>query len=172
MTLEQLKQIASSAAHDRVELFFPYISKYMKMFEIIGRLREAAFIAQILWESGNLRYTKEIASGIAYEGRKDLGNNDKGDGVKYKGRGLIQITGEANYKGLSIAFGEDFISFPELLELPKDATKSAAWWFLNHGLNKLADESNFRLITKRINGGYNGLAGRTLLYEKALSILE
>lgn len=170
MTQDQFQQI-TTASQQRVDLFFPYLSKYMIMFDVVGKLREAAFLGQVLWESGNLRYTKEIASGIAYEGRKDLGNTHKGDGVKFKGRGLIQITGESNYKELSDIFGEDFINHPELLETPRFACKSAAWFFKRHGLNELADKSMFNLITKRINGGYNGLAGRTLIYEKALKVL-
>ena len=170
MTQDQLQEI-TTASQQRVDLFYPYLSKYMTMFDVVGKLRESAFLGQVLWESGNLRYTKEIASGIEYEGRKDLGDTHPGDGVKYKGRGLIQITGESNYKEISNVFGEDFINHPELLETPRFACKSAAWWFKHHGLNELADKGNFRAITKIVNGGYNGLAGRTLIYEKALKVL-
>ena len=183
MKIEQLKSIATSTTknkkeidliNNRVDLFFPFISKYMAMFDIIGILRESAFIAQILWESGKLRYTKEIASGNAYDTRTDLGNTPQvdGDGAKYKGRGLIQITGTSNYKAISLAFGEDFINHPELLEQPKNATKSACWWWKNHGLNELADLGKILTITKRINGGITGLTGRTLLYNNALNILK
>jgi putative chitinase len=172
MTLEQFQQI-TTAKPDRVNLFYPYLSKYMQLFGISGRLREAAFLGQVLWESGQLRYTKEIASGNEYDTRTDLGNTSQidGDGAKYKGRGLIQITGTSNYKEISTIFGEDFINHPELLETPRFACKSAAWWFNHHGLNELADQQNFNRITKIVNGGYNGLAGRTLIYEKALNIL-
>ena len=171
MTLEEFKKIAVNATQANIILFYPYLVKYMAMFEITGKLRETAFLAQILHESGSLRYTREIASGAAYEGRKDLGNIFPGDGIRFPGRGLIQMTGRKNVEIYSKATGTDYINNPEWLERPRDATKSACWWWLNHGLNELADKSMFNLITKRINGGYNGLASRTLIYEKALTVL-
>jgi putative chitinase len=171
MTLEQFKKIAVNATQANIILFYPYLVKYMAMFDIVGVLRESAFIANALWESGNLKYTEEIASGKAYEGRKDLGNLHPGDGVKYKGHGIFQITGEDNHRELSIFFGEDFVNHPELLEEPRNATKSACWWFKHHGLNELADQRRFNKIVSTINGGYKGLAGRTLIYEKALTVL-
>ena len=95
------------------------------------------FIAQIGHESGQLKYSEEIASGKAYEGRKDLGNTQQGDGVKFKGRGLIQITGRFNYIQLSKDLGEDFIKNPELLSTPKYAVQSACWFWNKNKLNDL-----------------------------------
>lgn len=172
MTKEELRKIAKYATQKNIDLFYPYLDKYMKEYGIINRLRESAFIAQIIHESGSFKYTKEIASGQAYEGRKDLGNIQPGDGVKYKGRGLIQITGKNNYSQISRSFEVDFINKPELLEQPEWATKSACWWWDSRKLNDLADKEDFRKITKIINGGYNGWDQRKEIYDLALKILK
>ena len=106
-------------ARIRADIFLPYLNKYMLKYGICTRLRVCHFLAQIAHESGELRYTKEIASGKEYEGRKDLGNTQKGDGVRYKGRGLIQITGRANYKQISEATKIDCIGQQERMERPE-----------------------------------------------------
>ncbi|RMO19230.1 Chitinase [Pseudomonas amygdali pv. morsprunorum] len=89
----------------------------------------------------------------------------------YRGRGLIQVTGRANYEECGEALGLDLINHPELLELPQHAAMSAAWFWHRAGLNTLADKGDFLTITKRINGGTNGLADRQALYERALEVL-
>lgn len=154
--LEQLL-MAMPNAGKRAEKFLPYLNKYAQEFDINTPLRWAHYLAQIAHESGELRYTKEIASGKAYEGRKDLGNTHKGDGVRYKGRGLIQITGRANYRKYAGYCGYDVVEQPELLEQPLGATRSSMWIFDTFGCNKLADEDNLKVIRRKINGGYNGL---------------
>lgn len=106
-----------------------------------------------------------------YEGREDLGNTVPGDGRKYCGRGLIQITGRANYAKCGEALSLDLISNPELLELPQHAVMSAAWFWKQKGLNDLADRDEFNTITRRINGGLNGLADWLALLEKARAVL-
>ena len=106
-----------------------------------------------------------------YEGRADLGNTVAGDGSKYRGRGLIQITGRANYKACGEALALDLINYPELLEKPQHACMSAAWFWASRGLNTLADAGQFDTITRRINGGQNGAADRQALYAKALKVL-
>lgn len=140
LTNDQLKKIYPNSSQANRDKYLPYLNKYMGEYEINSSVRVAAFLAQIGHESAQLRYVEEIASGAAYEGRKDLGNTQKGDGVKYKGRGLIQITGRANYQEISKAFGIDFISNPELLSTPEYAVKSACWWWYNKKLNTLADK--------------------------------
>lgn len=135
----------------------------------------AAFIAQITHESGSLRYVREIASGEDYEGRTDLGNVQPGDGKKYKGRGLIQITGRTNYKLVGLELKHDFITVPEDLELPEYASLSAGWFWGNHHLNELADlatEESFRQITRRINGGENGIKERLSNWQLAKAALK
>lgn len=159
-------------AKARVDKFLGPLNEAMAAYNINTPLRMAAFLAQLGHESGQLRYVVELASGAAYEGRKALGNTSPGDGIRYKGRGLIQLTGKANYKQLSDAFGFDFVASPTTLEEPKWACLSAAWFWDSRKLNALADAEDFLTITKRINGGTNGLADRQALYKVALSTLK
>ena len=100
-----------------------------------------------------------------------MGNPVVGDGSKYRGRGLIQITGRANYKACGEALGLDLINHPELLEKPQHACMSAAWFWSSRGLNTLADADKFDTITRRINGGQNGAADRQALYARALEVM-
>lgn len=169
ITLSELKEIMPYAR--KAELFLEPLNSAMLEFDITGPVRQAAFLAQIAHESGSLQYVKEIASGEAYEGRKDLGNTEPGDGVKYKGRGLIQITGRANYAECGTALGVDLIESPQSLEEPVLAARSAAWFWASRNLNDLADKGDFKLITKRINGGYNGYQDRLAYYERAQRVL-
>ena len=158
-------------AKSRVQDFLEPLNAAMREFHINTPVRQAAFLAQIANESGELRYVKEIASGAAYEGRKDLGNTQPGDGMRYKGRGLIQITGRNNYAECGKAMGVDLITNPELLETNDLACRSAAWFWASRGLNDLADKGDFYRITKRINGGTNGLKERQAYYAKAMLFL-
>jgi putative chitinase len=170
MTLDELKQIMPHAG-SRADTFHPHLVATMDEFGIDTPLRQAAFLAQLAHESGSLRYVRELASGGAYEGRADLGNTEPGDGIRYKGRGLIQITGRSNYQAVSDALGIDALNHPEVLELPENATRSAGWFWASRRLNELADREDFKLITKRINGGYNGYQDRLAYYERAKQVL-
>ena len=168
---EQLIRIMPYAKQ-RADKFIDPLNAAMKEFDISENgIREAAFLAQIAHESGELRYVEELATGEAYEGRDDLGNLYTGDGVKYKGRGLIQLTGRANYAECGEALGLDLIACPELLEEPVNACRSAAWFWQSRGLNDLADRHQFLLITKIINGGTNGWHDRWKYYQKALQVI-
>ena len=133
--------------------------------------RLAAFLAQVAHESGEFRYVRELASGDAYEGRTSLGNIQPGDGVKYKGRGLIQITGRRNYHLCGKAMGVDLLVNPERLEEPELAARSAGWYWQTHGCNELADSENFEAITRRINGGLNGYTERLNYWARAKAVL-
>ncbi|WP_151738203.1 glycoside hydrolase family 19 protein [Acinetobacter junii] len=127
---------------------------------LYNELRFAHFIAQLTHESGNFRYMEEIASGKAYEGRKDLGNVLAGDGVRFKGRGPIQLTGRANYQKYGRALGIDFESHPELVSIPSIGLLVACKYWTNNGLNELADSDDITTISLRINGGTNGIEDR------------
>jgi putative chitinase len=170
ITADELKQIMPHAGN-RAEMYCDPLRRAMMEFEIDTPLRMAAFLAQLAHESGSLKYVRELATGGAYEGRTDLGNTEPGDGIRYKGRGLIQITGRANYEAVGRALGIDCLSSPELLELPDNACRSAGWFWQNRKLNDLADREDFKLITKRINGGYNGYQDRLKYYERAKQVL-
>lgn len=136
---EQLNQIYPNSTKANRDKYLPYLNQYWEQFEVNTADRQAAFLAQVGHESAELFYVEEIASGKAYEGRKDLGNTNKGDGVRYKGRGLIQVTGRANYVAISKDLGVDFVTNPDLLKEPKYAVLSAFWYWNKHDLNKLAD---------------------------------
>ncbi len=158
--------------------FAMYLEKYMPFYGINTLLRKRHFLAQVAHESGSFRYVSELASGVAYDTgskAKMLGNTPEadGDGQKYRGRGLIQVTGKSNYKACSIAlFGDTrLMDKPELLEQPEWAVKSACWFWWAHGLNRLADTDNIEAVTKRVNGGRNGLVSRKLYYEHAKSVI-
>lgn len=123
-------------------------------------LRLIHFLAQLAHESGNFRYMEEIASGAAYEGRKDLGNTQAGDGKRFKGRGPIQLTGRSNYRRYGQQLGIDFENNPEIVALPSVGLLVACKFWADNGLNALADQDDVLTITRRINGGTNGLADR------------
>lgn len=159
------------ATQNNCVAFAEPLTKAMEKYEINTPRRQAAFLAQLAHESGSLRYVEEIASGEAYEGRKDLGNIHPGDGKRFKGRGLIQITGRSNYKDVSEELKYDFVSNPEALEKPGAASFSAAWFWFSRHLNRLADIDAFEKITKRINGGLNGYKDRLEHYERAKKAL-
>jgi putative chitinase len=174
ITQQQLLQILPNA-RPVAGVFVPVLNTAMQRYQIVGRKRVAAFIAQLGHESGQLRYVREIwgptPAQAKYEGRADLGNTQPGDGSKYRGRGLIQITGRANYAACGEALGLDLIIQPELLELPQYAAMSAAWFWKQNGLNDLADRDQFNTITRRINGGLNGLQDRLEIWSRARAVL-
>ena len=176
MITPQILGRATGAASHRAEQWSPYIESAMLEFDINTPARQAAFLAQIGHESGGLYWTAEIwgptKAQLRYEGRADLGNVEPGDGVKFKGRGLIQVTGRANYSAVGDALGVDLLERPELLEGRELAARSAAWFWKTHGLNELADAGEFEKITRKINGGLNGYAQRLALYEKAKEAME
>lgn len=174
ITANQLLMILPSAGI-KAGVFAPALNAAMGRYQIVGRQRVAVFIAQVGHESGQLRWVRELwgptAQQARYEGSADLGNTEKGDGSKYRGRGLIQITGRANYAACGEALALDLINHPELLEQPEHAAMSAAWFWSTRGLNTFADAGEFERITRRINGGLNGLADRLALWEKAQAVL-
>jgi len=134
--------------------------------ELNTPLRQAHFLAQVGHETDGLATMQEYASGREYEGRADLGNVRPGDGVLFKGRGPFQLTGRANYRSIGAQLGVDLIGRPELAERFPVAGLTAALFWKGHGLNRFADQDDIRAVTRRVNGGYNGLASR-MAYLKA-----
>ena len=171
ITGQQLASIAGVPLA-RVDKFVPYLNGAMEHYQINTPARVAAFLAQLAHESGGFRYVRELASGRAYEGRKDLGNVYSGDGVRFKGRGLIQITGRSNYAALEKDLPLlGLLQNPLWLESDRWAVWSAGWFLNKKGLNALSDDGLFKQITRKINGGYNGLADRYKYYERAKRVL-
>lgn len=180
ITSAQLLQILPNAGK-QAGVFASALNLAMDRFQINTRLRMAAFIAQVGHESGQFNWVKELG-GDQYLSKYDtgplakrLGNTPEadGDGQKYRGRGLIQVTGRDNYFACSKAlFGDDrLLRTPELLEQAEWACKSAAWFWNSRNLNALADDGDFERITRRINGGLNGYAERLTFYKAALKVL-
>jgi len=174
ITREQLLEIMPLAGA-RAEMFLGALNAAMAEFLITSPMRQAAFLAQIAHESGQLRYVRELwgptPAQSRYEGRADLGNVQDGDGYLFRGRGLIQVTGRSNYRATGIALGIDLETNPQALERKDLACRSAAWFWQSHQLNELADQRLFGSITRRINGGLNGQAERLALYETALEVM-
>jgi putative chitinase len=149
----------------------PVIQTVLSNYEITTRLRIAHFLAQICHESAGLRTTEEFADGSAYEGRADLGNVEPGDGARFKGRGLLQLTGRANYKAYGDDLGIDLIGNPKQAADPPTSLKIASLYWKKHGINPLCDADNLRAVTQKVNGGLNGLDSRADFLAKAKAAL-
>jgi len=203
LTEQQLLQILPNA-RPVAGIFLPALNRAMARFRIESPVRVAAFLAQVGHESGQLRnlveklnysaealvrtwpsrFTAESAAAcarqpekianIVYSGR--MGNNRPGDGWRYRGRGLIQLTGRANYVAAGAGLALPLEEKPELLEQPEHAALSAAWWWSTHGLNELADAGRIQDVGSVINTGKpgrvpHGAAERKALYDRALKVL-
>lgn len=178
ITLTQLQQIMPQSG-GRASRFLNPLNTAMNEFGIDTKLRIAAFLASVAHESGQLVYMQELASGSVYEGRKDLGNVNKGDGMRYKGRGPIQITGRWNYAQCGKALNLPLVDSPELLIIPENGCRSAGWFWKVNNLNKWADAGDFDGVSDVINrgrktsanGDSNGWADRLKFYNRALEVL-
>jgi len=179
---DQLLVIMPHVPSAKRPAYFPFLHSAMTEFEIDRPAREAAFIAQLAHESGELRFMEEIWGPTAAQRRYEppstlaanLGNTETGDGKRFKGRGPIQITGRANYKRFGDLLGLDLVADPPRAAVPDVAFRIAALFWSKKGLNELADlatAESFREITRRINGGFNGLADRQRFYEVARTVL-
>ena len=129
------------------------------------------FLGQCCLESGEFRFMEELGDGVSYEGRRDLGNIEPGDGRKFKGRGVIQLTGRTNYSGFGDSLGVDLLQHPELVAEPELGWRAAKWFWDTHGLDAIADTMDIAAVTKIINGGYNNLEERKLYVNRALAVL-
>lgn len=178
LTAEELKAIMPNLSDASARTFLPFLQAAAAEFGIEGPARMAAFLAQIAHESGEFRFMEEIWGPTAAQRRYEpdstlaakLGNTSPGDGKRFKGRGPIQITGRANYRRFGDALGIDLVSDAPRAALPEVAFRIAGLYWMKNGLNELADQASaeaFRLITRRINGGLNGLADRERFYAAA-----
>lgn len=190
LTVDQLQQILAipqlpaAALTARAEKWLPYLQAAMDEFQITTPERCAHFLAQIAHESGRFAFLRELwgptRAQARYEGRRDLGNVGAGDGFRFRGRGLIQITGRANYRAAAAALGVPLLLQPEMLERPDIAARASAWWWHENGLNELADIGNVDHVSDRINrgritaavGDSNGYPERKQLTDRALRVLR
>lgn len=178
MKLDVLSR-ATGMTPSRVPLWVAPLTAAMARYEINTPQRQAHFLAQVGHESGGFLYVRELG-GDKYLSKYDTGSLAKrlgntpeadGDGQKYRGRGLIQVTGLANYRAAAKALGLDLLNHPELLEQLDNAAMSAGWFWKTHGLNELADKGDIVAVTRRINGGTNGLEDRKARYTRAAKAL-
>jgi putative chitinase len=147
------------------------VAAMLKKYEIDTELRIAHFLAQTCHESDCFCTTVEYSDGKYLEGRSDLGNTQPGDGSRYKGRGLIQLTGRANYKRYGNLLGLDLVGNPELAAEPATSLAIACEYWKQQGLNAAADRDDIETITRRINGGLNGLEDRRACLQRAKAAL-
>lgn len=186
ITEKQLKEIYKNVSAEKCKLYTEAFNKMLPKYGITSPQRVAAFLGQIAVESGELKYDKELPSkynkknpkdknepiGTLYEGRKTLGNVVAGDGPKYIGRGILQLTGRANYADMSKKIGVDILNNPELACSPDVSTQIACQYFVDRKLLPLADQWNVKEITRRVNGpGMLHLAERINYSERALKVL-
>ena len=182
ITKDQLRRGLGITA-ERADYWDDWLNEAMSLYGINTKKRIAAFLAQVGHESGRLKYTSEIwgptATQRRYEGRKDLGNIYPGDGSRFRGHGLIQTTGRYNHRRVTQRLrarfptlgAPDFEAEPTKLTLPRWAALSAAdYWDMIDG-NALADTDQFTLLTRRINGGTNGLADRRSLWASMRKVM-
>ena len=161
-----------TAKKEIVDGFATSMEKCIAYAELNTAKRLAAFIGQCAEESASFRTTTEYASGRAYNGRRDLGNVHPGDGIRYKGRGLIQLTGRSNYERAGKALGEDLVLYPlKVAEFPLAADVSAWYWKMRN-INRFADKWNLTAVTRAVNGGTLGLHERMMYSNRALEELH
>ena len=186
---------ATGASTLNADKFSSFINDTCARFQINTPIRALCFLAQIGHESGGLFFTQEIASGKDYEGRADLGNTHPGDGPRFKGRGLIQITGRTNYTAIHNDLSIDCVNAPDLLggktvnvctpDQLRNAALTAGWFWNKKNLNTLADKidinkpieenpnaDEFEAITRKINGGINGLQDRVARYRAGVGLFR
>jgi putative chitinase len=179
ITEAQLQVIMPNLAAQKLQVYLPHLNTAMQNYGVTTMLRTAAFVAQLAHESAEFRFMEEIwgpiPAQIRYEPPSELarrlGNTEPGDGKRFKGRGPIQITGRFNYKKYGDLLGVDLTGQPELAAQPAVAFFTAGLFWITNGLNELADGEQFVTITKRINGGINGLPDRQKYYARAKDVL-
>jgi predicted chitinase len=179
LTVEQFRSSCPKLTEEKAVAYLPMMMAACSEFGITTPLRLASWLAQAGHESGSFRYLQEIwgptTAQLKYEPPSSvaskLGNIRPGDGYRFKGRGPIQVTGRYNYEKAGKALGMDLITHPELAADPIQAFRISAWWWKEHGCNEIADTGNMVALTRRINGGTNGLADREKRFDLACQVL-
>lgn len=175
LTAPQVMQVMPHVTPERVDLFLPALNQGMADYGVDTKLDVAAFLATIAEESGELHWTKEIwgptAAQARYEGNVALGNTVAGDGTWFRGRGLIQVTGRANYKRMGGLLGLPLAVRPSLLEQPVYAAMSAVVFWWDQGVSTVADRGDFRRVTKIVNGGLTNIERREAYWVRAKAVL-
>src|SRR3954452_19930271 len=163
MTAEALERCGAPAplAHQ----YLPLVAIAMREHGITTQQRAAMFLAQLAHESISFTHFEELESGAKYEGNRALGNTQPGDGMRFKGRGPIQLTGRWNYQHYGALLGLDLIRHPELAAEPRYGFRLAAAYWEDRGGNPLADRDDFEGVTRRINAAALGLDQRRHFYD-------
>jgi len=172
ITPQILLGIAPQGNRQLIEGITPFLNQYLPQYGIDTLLRLDHFIGQAAEETAGFRVLVEYASGNEYEGRTDLGNTQPGDGPRFKGRGIFQLTGRFNYAKMSSKLNVDLVNNPELAATPEIAVRTACEYWTSHGLSELADNDDLEGITRRINGGTNGINDRELFTDRADNVFS
>ena len=180
VTLNELSQVMPHAKQTLLQGYLPHLQNALAEFEINTYLREAMFLAQIAHESGEFRFMRELWGPTEAQKRYEpgttlaasLGNTQRGDGKRYMGRGVIQLTGRANYREYGRILGVDLEADPDQVATPELAFRTAGLYWKKRNINQPADRRDIRAATKLINGGFNGLDDRIQYYERALLVLS
>lgn len=169
---EALRHVVPRLSEADAERIAGGLAIAFKRYDITTSRRAAMAVAQWAHESDGFATGEEYASGADYEGRSDLGNTRSGDGVRFKGRGRIMVTGRTNYSAVSKAFGIDFLATPDRLSNSPYSELVSGWWWKAHDCNAFCDRGDFTGLTRRINGGLNGLDDRESYYARARQVAE
>lgn len=180
ISLDQIKNICTNAKDEVLIPLIEALNQYMEIYKIDTYPRVRHFIAQAAHESHGFTKFHELYNGTPeeyfkmYDNRKDLGNTEPGDGMKFRGRGIFQLTGRYNYSHLSLILFNDnrLVDHPELLEEVDLAARSACWFWDDRHLNSLADSDLIKNITFKINGGQNGINERIEYYRKCIKFIS
>jgi putative chitinase len=171
LTVRKLRALMPGLCAADAAEFLPHLEAAMAEANISTPVRQAAFLAQVAFESSELRFFEGLVFDPVYEEPESLGNIHPEDRVRYKARGPLPLTGRANYRAASRALGIDLEREPARVVEAEVGFRVAAWYWRSRNLNRLADVGDFREITRRLNGGYNGMARRGEYYQRALDVL-
>ncbi|MCE9674088.1 hypothetical protein LY474_40495 [Myxococcus stipitatus] len=177
LTLDELRELTPRLTEAKRVEYLPYINQALREWDITSYARVTAWLGQMLFESNQFAAWREVGDASAYEGRASLGNTQPGDGERFRGRGPVQLTGRDNYTRAGKALGLPLATQPELVERPEVGFRTAAWFWRsgNGDLNPYADletDDAYLAITRRINGGTNGLEQRRNYWTRAKAALS